>query len=130
VVQNLQPNPPLGLSDASITTLIQALMTFYRLSCSSSRVNPVVCLVVIIGLTVSSEWLPHSWITPIFHLAMTVLMWLATTMLYAGFIYGNYEANTLDNILEELELYRETIRMDRDRSTRDSWLSHPVLSFP
>jgi len=66
----------------------------------------------IIGLVVSSVWLPHLWVTPIFHFATTVLTWLATTMLYAGFIYGNYEANTLDNIIEELELYRETIRMN------------------
>ena len=28
-------------------------------------------------------------------------------MLYVGFIYENYEANTLDNIIEDLELYRE-----------------------
>jgi len=114
-VPNLQPNPPPGLSDASITTLIQALTTSYRLSRSSSRINLVVffiCLAVIIGLIVSSVWLPHSWITPIFLFATTVLAWLATTMLYVGFIYGNYEANTLDNVIEELELYRGTIRSD------------------
>ena len=109
---NLRPNLPPELSDASIMTLVQALMTSHPLSRSSSRVNLVVCLVVIIGLVVSSAWLPHSWITPIFHLTMTVPMWLATTILYASFIYGNYEANTLDNIIEESELYRETIRMD------------------
>jgi len=114
-VPNPQPNPPPGLSDASITTLIQAPTTSYRLSRSSSRVDLVVffiCLVVIIGLTVGSAWLPHSWITSIFHLATTVLTWLVTTMLYAGFIYGNYEANTLHSVIEELELYRETIRRD------------------
>ena len=114
-VSNLQPNPPPGLSDASITTLIQALTTSYRLSRSSSRLNLVVsfiCLVVVIGLIVSSVWLPHSWITPIFHFTTTVLTWLATTTLYAGFIYGNYEANTLGSTIEELELYRETIRGD------------------
>jgi len=91
-VPNLQPNPPPGLSGAFITTLIQALTTSYRLSCSSSRVNLVVsfiCLVVIVGLIVSSVWLPHSWITPIFHFTTTVLTWLASTMLYVGFIYGN-----------------------------------------
>jgi sphingomyelin phosphodiesterase 2 len=38
-----------------------------------------------------------------------VLTWLATTMLYAGFLYCNYEANTLDNVIQELELYRGAI---------------------
>jgi sphingomyelin phosphodiesterase 2 len=114
-VPNLQSNPPPGLSDASVTTLIQALTTSYRILRSNSRVNLVVffvSLAVIFGLIISSAWLPHSWINPIFLLATTVLAWLATTMLYAGFLYGNYEANTLVNIIEELELYRGTIRRD------------------
>lgn len=114
-VPNLEPNPPPGLSDASTTTLIQALTISYRNSRSNSRVQLViffVCLPVIIGLTVGSAWLPRSWINPIFLLATTVLAWLATTMLYVGFLYGSYEANTLDNIIEELELYRRTIRGD------------------
>lgn len=109
---NLQANPPPGLSDTSITTLIQALTISYRHSRSSSRANLVVffvCLAVIVGLTVSSAWLPYSWINPIFLFVTTVLAWLATTMLYVGFLYGNYEANTLDNIIEELELYRGTL---------------------
>ena len=114
-IPNLQPNPPPGLNDASMTTLIQALTTCYRHSRSSLRLYLsifFVCLVVIIGLTVGSAWLPYSWINPIFLFATTVLAWLATTMLYAGFLYQNYEANTLVNVIEELELYRGTIRRD------------------
>jgi len=105
-------NPPPGLSEASITTLTQALTARYRLSRSSLRLYLsifFVCLVVVIGLTVGSAWLPHSWINPIFLFATTVLAWLATTMLYVGFLYQNYEANTLENITEELELYKGTI---------------------
>jgi len=114
-VPNLEPNLPPGLSDASTTTLIQALTISYRHSRSDSRVQLVtffVCLVVIFGLIVSSAWLPYSWINPIFLFTTTVLAWLATTMLYVGFLYGSYEANTLDNVIEELELYRGTIRSD------------------
>ena len=110
---NIEANPPPGLSDASVTTLIQALTASYRMSRSNQRVYLTiffVSLFVIIGLTVGSAWLPHSWINPIFLLVTTVLAWLATTMLYAGFLYCNYEANTLDNVIEELELYRGTIR--------------------
>lgn len=109
----VESNAPPGLSDASITTLIQALTTSYRLSRSNMRLYlavSFVCLVVIIGLIVSSAWLPYSWINPIFLFATAVLAWLAATMLYAGFLYQNYEANVLDNIIEELELYRGTIR--------------------
>ena len=112
---NAQTDSPPGLSDASVTTLIQALTTFYRISRSNQRVYLAIffiSLFVIIGLIVGSAWLPHSWINPIFLFVTTVLAWLATTMLYAGFLYCNYEANTLDNVIEELELYRRTIRRD------------------
>ena len=114
-VPNLQSNPPPGLNDASIAALIQALTTSYRHCRSSSRANLIVffiCLVAIAGLIVGSAWLPYSWINPIFLFVTTVLAWLATTMLYVGFLHGNYEANTLDNIIEELEFYRGTIRED------------------
>lgn len=114
-VPNVQANPPPGLSDASVTTLIQALTTSYRISRSNQRTYLTVFFVslfVIIGLIVGSAWLPYSWINPIFLLVTTVLAWLATTMLYSGFLYCNYEANTLDNVIEELELYRGAIRRD------------------
>ena len=111
-VPNLEANLPPGLSEESITTLIQALTTSYRLSRSNSRTYLIiffVCLVVIIGLIVGSAWLPRAWINPIFLFVTTVLAWLATTMLYVGFLYCNYEANTLENIIEELELYKGAI---------------------
>ena len=114
-VSNLQSHLPPGLSDASITTTIQALTACYRLSRSRSRLYLSVflaCLFLIIGLIVSSAWLPHSWINPIFLFATTVLAWWATTMLYVGFIYGNWETNVLANTIEELELYKETTTRD------------------
>jgi len=112
-VPNLQPHLPPELSDASIATTIQALTTCYRLSRSRSRVYLFVflaCLFLIIALILGSAWLPYSWINPIFLLATTVLAWWATTMLYVGFIYGNWEVNVLVNVIEELELYKETVR--------------------
>ncbi|KAF9654091.1 DNase I-like protein [Thelephora ganbajun] len=115
LARNLEPNPHPGLSDVSITTLIQALTTCYRLSRSSSRFHLSLffgSLFAVIGLIIGSAWLPYSWINPIFLLATTALAWLATTMLYVGFLYENYEANTLVNIIEELELYRGNIRSD------------------
>lgn len=112
---NLQSQLPLGLSDASITTTVQALTTCYRTARSRSRLylsTFVACLFLIIALIVGSAWLPHPWINPIFLLATTALAWWATTMLYVGFIYGNWEVNVLVNIIEELELYKETTRRD------------------
>jgi sphingomyelin phosphodiesterase 2 len=114
-VPNLQPHLPPGLSDTSITTTIQALTACYRISRSRSRLYLSIflcCLLAIVALIVGSAWLPHSWINPIFLLATTVLAWWATTMLYVGFIYGNWEVNVLANIIEELELYKETARRD------------------
>ena len=114
-VPNVQPHLPPGLSDASITTTIQALTTCYRLSRSRSRLYLsvfVACLFLIVAFIVGSAWLPHPWINPIFLLATTALAWWATTMLYVGFIYGNWEVNVLVNIIEELELYKETMRRD------------------
>jgi sphingomyelin phosphodiesterase 2 len=112
---NIQFNLTPGLSDASITTLIQALTSSYRISRSKKRLYLSIffsSLFVIIALIVGSAWSSYSWITTIFLLVTTALAWLATTMLYAGFLYCNYEANTLDNIIEELELYRGTTRRD------------------
>lgn len=106
-------NPPLGLSEASVTSLIQALTASYRVSRSKQRVYLsifLVSLILIVCLIVGSAWLPYAWINPIFLFVTTVLAWLATTMLYTGFLYCNYEANTLNNVIEELELYRGTIR--------------------
>jgi len=114
-VPTIQANPPPGLSDASVTTLIQALTASYRISRSNQRLYLaifIISLLVIVGFTIGSAWLPHSWTGPVFLFITTVLAWLATTMLYAGFLYCNYETNTLDNIIEELELYRGTIRRD------------------
>lgn len=30
-------------------------------------------------------------------------------MLYIGFVYGNWEINALTNVIEELEIHRDTI---------------------
>lgn len=108
-------NPGPVLSDGSITTLIQTLTTAYRHSRSKLRLHLGLffgSLVFVIGLTVGSAWLPHSWINPIFLFVTTVIAWLATTMLYVGFIFDNYEANTLNNVIEELELYSGSIKRD------------------
>jgi sphingomyelin phosphodiesterase 2 len=54
-------------------------------------------------MIIGTAWLSHPWITPIFILITMFMSWLATTMLYEGFIYGNWERNALMNIIEDLE---------------------------
>ena len=65
------------------------------------------CIAGLIALCIGSAWLPHSWIGPIFILVVILLSWLGTTMLYSGFIYGNWERRALMNVIEELELIRQ-----------------------
>jgi sphingomyelin phosphodiesterase 2 len=101
--------PDHSLSPASITTMIQALTACYRISCARSRLYLTMffaCVILLIALIISSAWLPHSWINPIYVLFTTAVAWFATTMLYVGFIYGNWEINALVNIIEELEIHR------------------------
>ncbi|EJD03828.1 DNase I-like protein [Fomitiporia mediterranea MF3/22] len=97
------------LTDEIIATFIQALTVYYRLTQSRSRIELTIfatSVVVLIGLCVSSPWFTASWITPILVLVTILLAWLGTTMLYAGFIYGNWERRALMNVIEELELIK------------------------
>ena len=60
-------------------------------------------------------------------------------MLYVGFIYGNWEVGGLVNVIEELELYKQTVRKDRSgprlvppsppRHTHDSWTANSPLDI-
>jgi sphingomyelin phosphodiesterase 2 len=103
-------SPSSELSDATATAVVQALSTCFRDSRTRSNKELAVfgvSLFVILAVTVGTAWLPHSWINPIFILFTTIMSWLATTMLYEGFIYGNWERNALMNVIEDLELYKK-----------------------
>jgi len=108
------PPPPRELSNESIATIIQALTSCYRFSRVRSRKELLIfglCLVILFGVVISSVWLPHSWINPIFLLFTVFVAWLATTMLYEGFIFGNWECNALMNVIEELEIHRKGLEI-------------------
>lgn len=98
------------LSDAALDTTLQALMARYRTSRSQSRLQLVVfatCVSTLLAVIISSTWLPRAWINPIFLLFTIFVSWLGTTMLYSGFIFGNWEMNALTNVIEELELLKQ-----------------------
>lgn len=124
-----EASPPSSeLSNASISTIIQALASCYRFSRHRSRRELSVfgtCLLLLVGLAVGSSWLPKAWINPIFILFTVFIAWLATTMLYEGFIYGNWECNALMNVIEELEIHRKASEMQVEIDARngDSALS-------
>lgn len=47
--------------------------------------------------------------TPFVVLGSAVATWLGTTMFYVGFVFGRWEVNALQNVIEELELYRRSV---------------------
>ena len=101
--------PMTDISDESIQTIVHALMACYRISLHKSHVE--LCtfvggIVILFAITIGSAWLPRSWINPIFIVFTIFVSWLSTTMLYSGFLYGNWERRALTNVLEELELLK------------------------
>ncbi|OCH95753.1 DNase I-like protein [Obba rivulosa] len=110
-VPNPQPVPSRYLSPASVTAMLQSLTTCYRHALSRARFQLMVftgALIVLVFFLAISVWIPF-WFSPVFVLLTIVLSWLATTMLYVGFVYGRWEVNALMNVIEELEIYRDNL---------------------
>lgn len=106
------------LSSASITSMIHALAACYRFSRHRARQELMIfglCIFLLVALAVGSSWLPSSWINPIFILFTVFIAWLGTTMLYEGFLYGQWECNALMNVIEELEIYKNEIGVHSGR---------------
>ncbi|KAJ7040347.1 inositol phosphophingolipids phospholipase C [Mycena alexandri] len=111
--------PASELSADSLSTTMQALAACYRFSRQRARKELTIfalCLVVLVALIVGSPWLPHAWINPIFILFTVFIAWLATTMFYEGFLYGNWECNALMNVIEELEIYKNNLEVQAGTS--------------
>lgn len=111
-VSNPNPIPRTSLSPESITATLQSLTARYRYAIARARYHLtvfVICIGLLLTLIISSAWLPSSWINPIYILLTTFIAWLATTMLYVGFVYGRWEVNALTNVIEELEIYRASL---------------------
>ena len=101
-----------SLSIGSVTEIILALSTSYQFSRRRSRRELSVftaCLGLLLVLIIGSAWLPFRWLNPIFLLLTIFVSWLATTMLYEGFVYGHWERNALTSALEDLEIYKKVI---------------------
>lgn len=126
-VPNPNPAPRTTLSPEIITSTLASLTARYRYATAQSRVHLTVfgvCLLLLLAMVVGSAFLPRRWINPASVLATIFLAWLATTMLYIGFVYGNWEVNALMNIIEELEIYRNSLDERSYTSGYDGWRSH------
>lgn len=106
------------LNSASITTVIQALSACYEFSQQRSRKELgifVLCLLLLLAFILGSAWFPYAWLNPIFGLITVFLSWLATTMLYEGFLYGCWERNALMNVIEELGIHEKSLKSHPDQ---------------
>lgn len=116
------------VSDNSASLILQALTASYRLSQARSRLELSIfcaCVFILLVLLVSSAWLPRSWVNPIFILLTAVVTWLGTTMLYSGFIFGNWERRALMNVIEQLELSMQVRRGYAQRSIEENSEGRP-----
>ena len=73
-------------------------------------------------------WFPF-YLNPAMYLAPVVVAWYGTTMPYVGFMYGNWEANALMNIIDrELEPCRASAALDAGQLDRLSLVSNRSLN--
>ncbi|KAG6845368.1 hypothetical protein H0H87_010477 [Tephrocybe sp. NHM501043] len=102
------------LSNASVTTVIEALTSCYKYSRQRARRELqtfAFSILILVAIIVGGSWLPHPWINPILFVVTIFFSWLATTMLYEGFLYGNWECNALMNVIEELEVHKKGLAL-------------------
>ncbi|KAG6380960.1 Endonuclease/exonuclease/phosphatase [Boletus reticuloceps] len=107
---------PSEMTSGTISEVLGALQTSYRISQGRSRRELTVFalgILLLLGLIIGSAWVPLSWVNPIFVLFTIFIAWLTTTMLYEGFIFGNWERRALRSVLEELDFHKRKLTLDR-----------------
>ena len=111
-VPNPVPATTRKLSPDAITEILQSLTACYRYSQYRARSQLTVfavCILILLVILVGSAWLPVSSFNPLIIFVTIFLAWAATTFLYVGFVYGKWEVNALTNVIEELEIYRDSL---------------------
>ncbi|KAI5997986.1 Endonuclease/exonuclease/phosphatase [Pisolithus albus] len=100
------------MSTTTVSAVLGALQVAYRVSLGRSRrelVTFALCILALLILMVGSVGLPVSWANPILVLFTIAITWLTTTMLYEGFLFGNWERRALRSTIEELELHKQSL---------------------
>ncbi|EPQ60245.1 DNase I-like protein [Gloeophyllum trabeum ATCC 11539] len=120
--ESVEPTPT-SLSPTSLNNILTTLTAAYRTSVQRARYHLtifILCLFLVIVLVVLFPFLPSAFPSPltsgwkwtyralswIYGVVIVALSWLATTMLYVGFVYGRWEVNALTNVIEEMEILR------------------------
>ena len=107
---------PSEMTSMTISEILGALQTSYRISQDRSRRELAVFalgILSLLGLIIGSAWVPIPWVNPIFVLFTVFIAWLTTTMLYEGFIFGNWERRALQSVVEELETHKSALSLNR-----------------
>ena len=96
------------LSHQDALTVLDALRTHLKHSDVRARCElgiAMACVIFLVCVLIGTAWSPEGFLTPLFVFLSMVMTWLGTTMFYVGFLYGRWEANALQNVIEEMELY-------------------------
>lgn len=115
---------PSEMTSGMISEFLGALQTSYRISQDRSRRELTVFalgILLLLGLIIGSAWVPLPWVNPIFVFFTIFIAWLTTTMLYEGFIFGNWERKALQNAVEELEIHKNMLSLDRSQDGIERW---------
>ncbi|KAG9314144.1 Endonuclease/exonuclease/phosphatase [Chiua virens] len=115
---------PPELSSVTISEFLGALQTSYRMSQDRSRhelTKFALGILLLLGLIIGSAWVPLPWVNPLFVLFTVFIAWLTTTNLYEGFIFGNWERRAIQNVVEELEIHKSALSLDRSRDGIVRW---------
>ncbi|KZV76375.1 inositol phosphophingolipids phospholipase C [Peniophora sp. CONT] len=99
------------LSRDNASIMLHALQTCSKHSKVRARRELAVfggCVAFDVALVVSSAWLRPTQLAVLFVFLGMVSTWLGTTMLYSGFLYGNWEVNALQNVIDELDIYQSS----------------------
>jgi len=67
------------------------------------------CVASLVLILIGTAWSPQGFFTPLFVFLGAVVTWVGTTMFNVGFLYGRWEASVLQNVIEEMELYVQSI---------------------
>ena len=91
----------------TINSALQTLRAYTALARKDARFHLRVfgtSIAFAVALTISSAWQPKSWIQPIWTLLGVAAGALGATMLYVGFVWGEWEQNLLLEVTEQMEL--------------------------
>ncbi|POW13317.1 hypothetical protein PSTT_03788 [Puccinia striiformis] len=97
---------PPSLTSEQINNCISALMIKYRSSERSSQIQLslfIICIILVPGISIAASFQPLKYLNWIFTLLSVGVGGLGMTMLYSGFLAGNWERSAIQEICDQLE---------------------------